>query len=202
METDMYTLTGVAADPASVATELVLPSGATLVLRPLELSDRDALTSFFDGLSAQTRSNGGVSGDTPVRAAEHCDAIGRYDKLRLVLCDGGSGGHIVGLIEVSFDLVTADVERFRGYGVDLGPPDARFGLCVADAFGGTGAAVLASRATFDIVKEFGRARLILWGGVLEDNIRARRFYRRLGFTEFETWLEPDGEVVRDGLLEL
>ena len=198
----MQTLAGVAADPMSVTTELVPASGPAFVLRPLEPHDRGRLTAFFDGLSARSRFYGGVSGNTAVRAIEHCDAIGIYDKLRLLLCTADPGEPAVGLIELSFDVVASDVERFRGYGVELGAADARFGLCVADDVQGTGAAAFASTAAFDIVRQLGRTRLILWGGVLEDNVRARRFYRRLGFTEFGTWLEPDGEVVRDGLLEL
>lgn len=198
----MLTLADVAADPASVATGLVLASGAELVLRPLEPRDRARLTVFFNGLSARSRLYGGVFGDTTARAVEYCDAIGRFDKLRLLLCIGGEDERAVGLIELSFDVVTADVDRFRGYGVDLGWADARFGLCVADGFQGTGAAALASRAAFEITKAFGRTRLILWGGVLDVNVRARRFYRRLGFAELGTWLEPGGEVVHDGLVEL
>jgi diamine N-acetyltransferase len=198
---DVLTLTGVAADPTSLATELTLPSGVVLVQRPLEPSDRARLTAFFDGLSAQSRFYGGVSGDTTARAIEHCDEIGRYDKLRLVLSDSNGDG-IVGLLELSFDMVTADVERFHGYCLELGMDDARFGLCLADEVQGTGAAELASRVTFDIAREFGRTRLILWGGVLDRNVRARRFYRRLGFVELGTWLQPGGELVHDGLLEL
>lgn len=198
----MLTLAGVAADPASVATRLVLPSCNHLVLRPLEPHDRASLTAFFDGLSTQSRFYGGVTGDTTARASEHCDAIGRFDKLRLVLCTSDAGALIVGLLELSFDVVAADVERFRGYRIDLDGGDVRFGLCVADAFQGTDAARLASTATFDIAGAFGRRRVILWGGVLADNVRARRFYRKLGFAELGTWAEPGGELVRDGLLEL
>lgn len=198
----MLTLADVAADATSAATGLVLPSCAELVLRPLEPRDRARLTAFFNGLSAQSRRYGGVSGDTTARAVEHCDAIGCYDKLRLLLCTGDRDEQAVGLFELSFDVVTADVERFHGYGVDLSGSDARFGLCIADGFQGTGAAALASSATFEITRAFGRSRLILWGGVLDDNLRARRFYRRVGFAELGTWLEPGGEVVHDGLVEL
>ena len=198
----MLTLAGVAVDPTSVATGLVLSSGTALVLRPLEPRDRARLAVFFDGLSACSRLFGGVSGDAADQAVEHCDAIGRYDKLRLLLCTGDPGEHAVGLLELSLDVVVADLERFRDYGVDLGRRDARFGLCVADAFHGTGAAALASTATFDVARAFGMSRLILWGGVRDDNVRARRFYRRLGFAELGTWVEPTGQVVHDGLLEL
>lgn len=198
----MLTLAGVAADPSSVATRLVLPSGSELGLRALEPDDRVRLTAFFDGLSTRSRFNGGVFGDTTARSVRYCEAIGRYDKLRLLLCAGDADEEALGLIELSFDVVTEDVERFHGYGIELGEQDARFGLCIADDTQGTGAAGLASDATFDIVRRFGPTRLILWGGVLESNVRARRFYRRLGFVEFGTWLEPEGEVVRDGLLEL
>jgi GNAT superfamily N-acetyltransferase len=196
----VLTLADVAADPAGYATELTPVGGTVFVLRPLESGDRAGLRVFFDGLSTRSRDLGGVWDDTSAQAAEHCDAIGRYDKLRLVLVDAGD--RIVGLLEVSFDVVAADVERFRSYGIDLGEEDARFGLCVADAVQGSGVADLASTATFELARRFGRARLILWGGVREDNVRARRFYRRLGFTELGTCREPGGELVRDGLRRL
>ena len=105
---------------------------------------------------------------------------------------------IVGLIEFSLDLVAADVERFASYGLDLGPADARFGLCLADAAQGTGAASAATSASFDVVREFGKTRVILWGGVLDENTRARAFYRRMGFTEVGRWWNDDGDLVHDG----
>lgn len=196
----MRTLADVAADPGSATTTLVLATGRMLVLRPLEAGDGTDLAVFFEALSPQSRRYGGVFGDTAVLALEHCQAIGRYDKLRLVIC--APGQRIVGLLELSFDVVATDVERFRGYGIDLGPADGRFGLCLADDLHGTGAAALASTATFDVARAFGPTRLILWGGVLDDNVRARRFYERLGFTELGSWREPTGHLVHDGLIDL
>ncbi len=103
-------------------------------------------------------------------------------------------------IEFSLDLVAADAERFASYGIGLGTADARFGLCLADAEQGTGAASAA--AAYEVVRGFGETRVILWGGVLDESARARAFYRRMGFVEFGRWRNADGDLVHDGLRAL
>ena len=149
-------------------------------LRPLRHDDVGRLADFYESLSSATRRFWLIDSFDERMAAEHCAAIGRYDKLRLVAED--ETGRIDGLFEFSFDLPTADIERFATYGITLrGDTDVRFGPCMRDAVQGTGVAQLLLEPALDCARRVGRSRVLLWGGVHENNLRARRFYERNGF---------------------
>ena len=114
-------------------------------------------------------------------AREHCDAIDRFDKLRLVADDGHG---IVAVFELSFSIPDGDHARFAVYGHRLDErTDVRFGPCVRDDEQGSGLAPRLLAETARIARRERRSRLILWGGVQPENQRARRFYEREGFSE-------------------
>lgn len=119
--------------------------------------------------------------DARTLAAEHCDAIDRFDKLRLVADDGMT---IVAVFDLSFSIPGGDHERFAAYGLNLDErTDARCGPCVRDDEQGSGLAPRLLAETARIASGEGRSRLILWGGVHHEIYRARQFYRREGFSE-------------------
>ena len=152
-----------------------------LVFRSLEAADLEALEAFYGGLSARTRQFWHRQADARTLAREHCDAIDRFDKLRLVADDGTT---IVAVFELSFSIPDGDHERFAVHGFRLDErTDARFGPCVRDDEQGSGLAPLLLAETARIAWREGRSRLILWGGVQHENHRARRFYERERFCE-------------------
>ena len=152
-----------------------------LVFRSLETADLEALGTFYGGLSARTREFWHRQANARTLAREHCDAIDRFDKLRLVADDGIM---IVAVFELSFSIPKEDHERFAVYGLSLDErTDARFGPCVRDDEHGSGLAPRLFAETARIAWREGRSRLILWGGVQHENHRARRFYEREGFSE-------------------
>jgi diamine N-acetyltransferase len=174
------TLGAVAAAPDLLTSTLALPSGERVIFRPLLPADVDRLTRFLEGLSPQTRRFWNYPSYDRVTAQSLCDAIARYDKLRLVAVN--QDDRIVALFEFSMDLVENDIERFRGYGVELhNETDCRFGPCVADDYQGTGLGRILFPPTVEIARRFGQQRIILWGGVFVENGRAIRYYERLGF---------------------
>lgn len=178
---DVLTLHAVAVDP-SVATWPVRNRGAPdLTLRPLEASDLQELRDFLLGLGPITRHFYDVT-DPADHAAEMCEAIDRFDKLRLVLTEGRTT--IVGLIELSFGLPPGDHIRFAAYDLELRPGlDVRWGICLAEALQGRGVAQALWPHVVTVAKSFGCTRVLLWGGVYASNERARTFYGRIGFTE-------------------
>lgn len=172
------TLEEVLADPSSATFYLSAPSRA--VLAPLRTSDEAALASFFNGLSNWTKRFYSVA-DPLNEARDRCAAIAKYDKLCLLLREGG---RVVALVEFSFDLVATDIERFVRYGVALHPGrDGRWGLCVSDEWQGRGVGQALAAPSFDLARRFGRDRVILWGGVQVANVAAIRYYGKVGFTE-------------------
>ncbi len=191
------TLEEVAANPASATFHLTTPAGA--VLSPLRPSDEAGLAAFFDGLSTRTRQFFSVT-DPGTEARDRCSAIARYDKLRLLLLGGDA---ILALVEFSFDLVAADIDRFAGYGTPLRPGcDCRWGLCVSDEWQGRGLGTALAAPSFDLARRFDRDRVILWGGVQQANVTAVRYYRKVGFTETGQFVNAEGIASRDMLRAL
>jgi GNAT superfamily N-acetyltransferase len=184
------TLQTVAADPNLITFSLTLPSGEAILFRPLLSADVDRLASFLEGLSPQTRRFWIHASYDRNTARELCDAIARYDKLRLVAVKDGT---IIALFEFSMDLVESDIERFHRYGIRLDPAtDCRFGPCVADAYQGSGLAPRLFAPTTEIARRFGQRRLILWGGVFAENQRALRYYEKLGFQRAGEFVKEAG----------
>ena len=160
--------------------EVQLPDRG-LVFRSLRTADLEALGTFYAGLSARTREFWHRQADACDLAREHCDAIDRFDKLRLVADDGFA---IVAVFELSFSIPDGDHERFALYGLSLDErADVRFGPCVRDDEQGSGLAPRLLAETARVALREGRSRLILWGGVQHENHRGRRFYEREGFSE-------------------
>lgn len=192
--TNPLTLDAVARDPARFSQAIGLESGEELLLRPLLPEDVTPLAHFLAGLSPETRRFSTFPSYDRAAAETLCDAINRFDKLRMVLVT--AGGAIAGLLEFSFDVPPGDIERYQGYGLTLDPAtDCRFGPTLADAYQNRGLAGRVFPFLVALAKRFGQKRMILLGGVLKDNRRAIRFYQREGFREV-------GESWRDGALSI
>ena len=200
------TLAEVAAHPELVTYTVdgaVAPGSAgDCVLRPLLPGDVDGLAVFLAALSPQTRRFSTFASYDRAMAAELCDAINRYDKLRFVV-ELPTTKLIVGLIEFSFDLPAGDRQRYAAHGVPLDAnEDCRFGPTFADAYQNQGLGSRVFPHVVDIARRFGKSRIILWGGVLADNGRALRFYAKQGFQTVGTFVAADGEPSVDMLLDL
>jgi GNAT superfamily N-acetyltransferase len=190
MARNVWTLEAVAARP-EVATAIVrVPGNASVLYRPLLPSDVDGLAAFLASLSPATRRFWELDAYDRGAAQELCDAIGRYDKLRLVAV-GGEDSSLLALFEFSFGLVAGDHARYRAYGIPLdGGTTCRFGPCVRDDWQGRGLASALMPPTLAVARRFGRRTVILWGGVLKENARAIRFYEKHGFRTAGSFREP------------
>lgn len=176
----VLTLADVAAHPGNFSSIIPLSPEERLIFRPLLPDDGIPLAEFLTGLSPQTRALCTYPGFDLATAQEMCAAIARYDKLRLVATQ--EAGRIVALFELSFDLVPDDIQRYQRYGLPLDPATTcRFGPCIADAYQNRGLGARLLPPTLALARRFGCARVILWGGVMADNHRARHYYRRHGF---------------------
>jgi RimJ/RimL family protein N-acetyltransferase len=199
----MISLASIAANPQSVTTSLVTRDGETLVVRPLDPSDVDALGQFLSDLSSQTRYFAVFPSYDKAAAQTLCDTIARYDKLRFVIQPQGSP-RIVGLLEFSFAISEGDSLRYTAYGITLdAQTDCRFGPTLADDYQGKGVGTQVFPFVTDVARKFGKRRIILWGGVVTDNPRAIRYYEKHGFKPLGTFIAPsDGAELRDMLLDL
>ncbi|PAM99435.1 GNAT family N-acetyltransferase [Streptomyces sp. Alain-F2R5] len=197
----MLTLTEVADDPVILTSRLTLDDGSDVVFRPLVRADAERLAGFLSALSVESRRLSTFDGYDLATALELCDAIARYDKLRLVLEEVPSG-RIVGLLEFSLDLHTEDIARFWEAGIRLAATDCRFGPTLADDYQGRGVGTQVFPLVTDVARRLGRKRIILLGGVLADNPRAIRYYQKNGFQSAGFFIGADGVRSLDMILDL
>ena len=78
------------------------------VFRSLRATDVEKLAAFYDGMSDESRSFWHRDPNGHALAVAHCEAIDRYDKLRMVV-DNGDG--LAALYELSFAITQADADR-------------------------------------------------------------------------------------------
>ncbi|TPQ21317.1 GNAT family N-acetyltransferase [Streptomyces sporangiiformans] len=196
------TLAEIAEDPLALTSRLDLHDGTELVLRPLTHADAEPLAGFLGALSPESRRLSTFDGYDLVAAQELCDAIARYDKLRLVLEEGLSG-RIVGLFEFSLALTPWDIARYHEAGIRLAvTTDCRFGPTLADDYQGRGVGTLAFPLITSAARRLGRTVIILWGGVRSDNPQAIRYYEKNGFQPVGPFTGPDGSRSLDMMLDL
>lgn len=201
-EVGLLTLQEIAEDPGVLTHGLDLADGTAVVFRPLVRTDTERLAHFLGGLSPGSRRLSTFDGYGVAAARELCDAIARYDKLRLVL-EVVTSSRIVGLLELSLALTPADIARYGEAGVLLDElTDCRFGPTLADDHQGRGVGTLAFPLVVEAVRTLGRSRVILWGGVLADNARAIGYYEKNGFRSFGSFVGADGSRSLDMMLDL
>lgn len=202
MSMSVLTLDKIVECPDLVTSTITVQSGQMFNLRTLVPSDVDALTDFLGSLSPRTRQRWVVDDYGKAGAQEMCDAIGRFDKLRLVVA--GHDEKVIGLMEFSLRLVPFDMERFANYGIELNEDQyIRFGPCVRDEEQQKGIFSATMPYVIDIAQNLGKEFIILWGGVLSENIPAIKSYKKLGFYEVGRFNDRiDGSECLDMVLEI
>ncbi|HLD51425.1 hypothetical protein A3K34_04900 [candidate division WWE3 bacterium RIFOXYC1_FULL_40_10] len=194
-----YTLEQIRENP-KILTYRIPWSNGILVLRPLEADDVEVLSVFLSELSPETRKNYKLENYGIKTAEEFCSSIAHYDKLRLLLLKDTV---VIGPFEFSMDIPESDVKRFSSYNTELNDGlTCRFGPCLADKYQGKGIA----KAVFPFMKEItiktGNKRILLWGGVFRDNKKAVKHYESIGFVKLGEFVNQDGRVCFDMLMDL
>lgn len=173
-----------------------------LLCRPLYLNDVDALLIFFDCLSPSTRRFATYPSYDRSCAEQFCQEINDPGKLRMTVMN--SNDKIVALFEFNFIVTDFDIQRYRQYQIELdAETDVQLAPCVADDYQNKHLGSKVLNLMVDLIKKLGKKRIILWSGVLSDNERAIRFYRRNHFHMFsEKYIADDGFECYDGILQL
>ncbi len=200
MKKKQLTLSELARRPQLLTAEVLFGDEQKAVFRPLEAKDVKVLAKFLAGLSAETRRFATFGSYDEKKAREFCEAIAKYDKLRLVV---EARGEIIGLFELSFDVVAEEVERYKKYGIELnGEADCRFGPTVADKYQNLGLGSAVFPGVVAAARRFGQRRMILWGGVLKKNKRGIHFYQKMGFRQLGEFINDDGNLCEEMILEI
>jgi diamine N-acetyltransferase len=195
------TLDAIAKNPALYQFTIFTSKDEKMLLRPLEPTDEKELTELIKNLSPDTKRFYSYNEPAEQIAKEHCEAINKYDKLRFVLEKEGVK-EIVGLFEFSFDIPQGDIDRFEKYGIKLtSKTDCRIGPLLRDDFQSQGIGSFIVPIIVNIAKQFNRNRIILWGGVFQDNPQAIRYYEKNGFENVGEFENMDGVKCFDMMLD-
>lgn len=204
MQRPALTLAAVAAQPELATYTVSLSDGEPVVYRPLLPTDDDRLTEFLESLSPRTRFFWNMASYDRKQAQELCDAIARYDKFRMVaLSTGASHNPILATFDFAF-FVENELNRLRASGITLSEAHTcRFGPCVRDSYQNRGLGSALMPTTLEVARRFGMRYIVLWGGVLQENVVAVHFYQKHGFRIVGTFQEEsEGIDCYDMLLDM
>jgi RimJ/RimL family protein N-acetyltransferase len=150
----------------AIATHLLsLPSGARFTARPIRPADKAALTSFFEGLSDESRRRRFL-GPKP-----------RLTSRDLAFLTEVDGCRHVALVAVDDHGAIVAVARYAPW--HDRPGHAELAVAVTDAWHGQG---LGSALGEALLEHARRTRVVaLTGSTLSENTPARALLRRLGF---------------------
>jgi GNAT superfamily N-acetyltransferase len=163
--------------------------GEQLTLRPLEAGDVEAFGTFLEGLSAETDRMFHPHPFTRETARELCANLKPEAVLRMVVLN--PAGEIAVYFIITFEPRDQERDHYENYGVTLGQTDCMVGLGVADSYQNSGLASATMPALIDVFKVLGMHRVILAGGVFEENGRAVHFYEKVGFKKMGEFIKRD-----------
>ena len=189
----VLSLDAIAQNPQDYQFPINSHNGEYFILRPLEKKDEAKLAELIESLSVETKRFIAVNKSSESIAKEQCDAINKYDKLRFVL-EKVDKRELVGLFEFSFGIPQGDFDRFEKYGIKLSErTDCRMGPLLRDAYQSQGIASVVLPILISIAKQFCKKRIILWGGVMQENTQAVRFYEKNDFKNVGAFIDhPQG----------
>ena len=141
----------------------------------------DALASYFAGLSSETLKRYGPHPFDRSSLAEIYS--GNTGLLGYVALEEESQ-KIAAYSVIKPGFIEHDQIRLESYGLTLSlQTDCTYAPSVADAWQSCGVGNLMFQFILDDLKSKGFSRIILWGGVQADNVKAVNFYRKNGFQE-------------------
>jgi len=176
-------------DDERLATTIRLRDGREARVRPLTSEDAEILGDFFCGLSEKTRSTYGPHPFGRDTAAELCAAVSDQRTVRFVAVvdDETPRAEIIAYMILSRQIWDGDRNRY-GETVPW-ETTACLAPVVADVHQGQGLGSAMGRHVLACARAQGLSHVILMGGVMDENPRARRVYEKLGFEfarSFET----------------
>jgi diamine N-acetyltransferase len=148
-------------------------------IRQLESADFGELLSYLQNLSPETKKRFGPHDFD-------AEAIGKFYQ-NPNIHQGFIGidietNKIVAYNILKIGFIEKDQKRFESYGIRLNAEtDATFAPSIADDWQSMGLGDLMFRYILDILPNTPIKRIVLWGGVQADNLRAVRYYEKHGF---------------------
>ncbi len=163
-------------------TEFRSKSNKLLIFRELTQSDGEALGSFFESLSDETRSKYGPHPLTKEHALLLCIKIGIDNVKRLIILNTKE---IIGYFVLDFNPFEHEAARYKEYGIELDERiDPVFAPCISDNYQNQGIASEAMKLLLNYARSKNLRSIVLMGGTQEPNKVAQSFYKKFGFKEY------------------
>jgi diamine N-acetyltransferase len=159
----------------------VSKNNCQILLRRLLPGDIDMLCDYLNNLSPETKNRFGP------HPYDKNSLIGLYmdtgNQLGFIALDAQNSS-ILAYSVIKIGYLEHDSPRLRSYGLILDPAtDCTFAPSVADDWQSQGIGNALFHFALNQLKAKGINRIILWGGVQSDNMKAINYYRKNGFKE-------------------
>ena len=167
-------------EPLDLTGQVTLRDGRIAMVRPLRADDVDRLTDYFARFSADSRRFYGPHPFDRATAERICANLGPEDGVRFVALLGeGDAAMIIAYMILARRIGESDRQRY-GDRLDYAHC-ACLAPSVADDFQSQGLGTRMGQQVLAMARRLGLRQVILMGGVVAKNERARRLYERLGF---------------------
>lgn len=187
----MLTPEQIAADPCPLASVITTREDHRFLVRPTVQADAQPLGVFFDSLTDASRR---VYGPHPLNS-DHarilCDEIDYGLSLRFIALgpQPSEAEGVAGYMILDLGVRDSDAKRYAEVDHVLDASStATFAPVIADAWQQQGLGSAMFPVVIDAAQRVGRQRIILMGGVRDDNPRARHFYEKFGFLRVRGFL--------------
>lgn len=147
-------------------------------LRVLTPGDYPLLSHYLENLSEESKRRFGPHPfDLPAVEQFH---LSHSDVTGYIAT--GAGGEIIAYALIKQGYADGDLPRLTGYGIEPQPAtDCSFAPSVADAWQSCGLGTSIFGFIHNDCRHKGFKRMFLWGGVQSTNLKAVRYYGKLGF---------------------
>jgi diamine N-acetyltransferase len=158
----------------------------SLLIKPLQEQDINRVVEYFTSLGTDTKKR---FAPHPFHAEALRRIVKEKRKYTQYIIIHEENKKILGYFILHSGWIAFDYPRFAGYGLVKQPGDFELAPSIADEWHGQGLGTLMfDQVTKQLIHEYNNPRILLWGGVQASNLKAIRFYEKLGFQilgEFE-----------------
>ena len=180
--------------PELVTATFTLRSGEEVVFRPLRRDDAALLAAYFRNLSDATKGLFAPHRFDQETADTLCAQIDDSVTLRMVVTTSmNDAPQIIGYFILVFTIREGEINRYAEVGVTLEPETGcTVAPSLADAYQDQGLGSLCMQHLIHVARQAGCKKMVLMGGVRQENVRGVHYYQKNGFRivrEFSTGVE-------------
>lgn len=163
-----------------------LPNNKQVSIRQWQPGDAEALFTYLQGLSVESRSRFGPHAFDKETVSHICNRqVPRWEGY---LALDNSNGNILAYMLICQGMIEWDEKRYAQINLSFDPSSTvTFAPSVADAWQSTGLGTLMNNFIESELKKRGIKSIVLWGGVQASNEKAVNFYKKHHYQYISTF---------------